>query len=173
MATSKKPKQLTAAELSKLNSALDGQKAIYILGNKYEVLIDTHFRESKLNKVAMKYLSIIQSLQHREEIDDETIANTLSLLHPLILKEFTNLPLSEIDTIEDLIKVQTALLDTGILVEVFNALPEKEVKKLTDKVDQLSKNIGQVMGELAVRQSLEGVDTSGNNEHEATGSSDK
>lgn len=162
MATRKKTKQLTAADLSQLNSALDGQKAIHILDNKYEVLIDTHFRESKLNNVAMKYITIIQSLTQRKDIDDETIANTISLLHPLILKEFTNLPLDEMNTIEDLIKVQNALLDTGILAEVFDHIPESEKKKVSDKVEQMSKDIGQVMGELALKQTLEGVEQNGN-----------
>jgi hypothetical protein len=169
------PKQLTTADLTQLNTALDTQKTIRILNDNYEVTIDTHFRESKINKVASKYLSLLQQLNQKDDISEQTIISAINLLPTLVIAEFSTVPVNpdELQTIEELINTQNALLDTGILKDVWASFDGSEIKKVTGKMDELSKSAGQIIGELAVKQSLKGVDDSGNNESEAVGSSNQ
>ncbi|MNC37176.1 hypothetical protein D3C75_857320 [compost metagenome] len=150
-------KKLTTIELNKLSSKFNKQKKVSICNNEYEVTIYTNFRETKIDRVIMEYLSYIQNLKTVQELDYNLIKDTLSLLLTLVLREFTDLPIpksKEIKNISNLIKVTHNLLDLGIFHETLNHIPEEQIAKVKERLDLVGNEGGKAMGELAVKMAV-------------------
>jgi hypothetical protein len=158
-----KSKKLTLSNISKLNSELNERKVIRVCGD-YEVQIDIKFRRTKIQKVILDYFTILQDLKKRENINDETIVHTTSLLYALIIRYFSDIPLPDIDDVEKLIQVSNSLLDLGIMEELFgeNGFPKDQVELLTKEIDKAANGIGNILGELSLQSVLsEGVEENG------------
>ncbi|MEI7025778.1 hypothetical protein [Paenibacillus sp. y28] len=149
-----KSTKLTAAAIQKENSVLNEEKLIRIL-DKYDVKIQLHFRKSQIRRVMVQYFSVLQELKRNEEVTDETIAASLSLLYALILKEFTDVPIPAIKNIEHLIKVTDMLLDTGIMEEVYDHFPKEQLELIMQEVLKAARNTGTIFGEAVIEQSLQ------------------
>lgn len=147
-------KRLTASALNKLDSKLNTQKAIHILGDQFEVKINTIFRESQIQNIVTTYLSLLQDLKSQTEIDDLLIQGTIGLLNTLTLREFTDLPIPKSNSIVDLIKVSKTLLDTGIMKETFEAFDQKQVSKIEDKIKSVNSEVGKIVGELSIASAM-------------------
>lgn len=150
-------KKLTASSLNKLNSSLNQQKTITVCGD-YEIQIDTIFRESKIQKLLIDYLTILQNLRKLDNVTDKTIINSISLVNTLIIRYFSNAPIPDIDNLVKLIQVSDALLDLGIMKSCFEHFPQSEIEKVKDALDRVSKESGRLMGEMAAKMSLDGAD---------------
>lgn len=148
-------KKLTASSLNKLNSSLNQQTTITVCGD-YEIQIDTIFRESKIQKLVIDYLTILQNLHKLEKVTEETIINSISLVNVLIIKYFSNAPIPDIDDLGKLIQVSDTLLDLGITKNCFEHFPQSEIDKVKDALDRAAKESGRLMGEMAAKMSLDG-----------------
>jgi hypothetical protein len=148
-------KKLTVAELNKLSSKFNERKKIYILDGQYEVNVNTEFRESAIENVAISYIGILEQVKSQPNASNETIKDTVALLNTLILREFTDLPIPKKNDILNLIKFTHNLLDNGIMVEVYNSIPKEQILRIQTKLEQVSKSVGEMLGELAIKTSLE------------------
>ncbi|WP_431785782.1 hypothetical protein [Paenibacillus lactis] len=148
-------KKLTVSALNKLESQLNTQRVIQILGDQYEVKIKTIFRESQIQSVVTNYLTLLQDLKSRTEVDEALIQGTIGLLNTMILREFTDLPIPKGNKIEELVKVSKTLLDSGIMKETFDKLDKDELAKIEDKIKSVNSEVGKIVGELALVSSVQ------------------
>lgn len=160
--------KLTAATINKKNQELSTKRTIYILGDQ-EVVINNTFKDSSIDKIVVDYLSIFETANKDNNIDDEILRGLASLLPVLMLREFSNVPMipKNNDDIKKLISIAFILYDTGILEEVLNAFDQEQVQKVYTKLEASSKRVGEVMGELAIKSSLsndQGDEEIGNSE---------
>lgn len=157
--TKVKAKKLTLQEIAKQDSKFNERKKIKLLG-KYDVEIDRFFRKSKVQLLLANYLTILTDLQKRENVTTETILNSSSLLHALVIKYFSDIELPSVESVEDLIIVSTALIDLNIVDELFNGdgFDKEEIEKLTNEINKSAKLIGEKIGEMAVQSTLNEVE---------------
>ncbi|MGM1044886.1 MAG: hypothetical protein ACQEXX_01930 [Bacillota bacterium] len=147
-------KKLSTATINKLNKELAKKKKIYILG-EHEVTIDLVFMESKIDKVIFDYLSLFEEASKGNAIDEDFIRGTGAILHTLILREFSDVPMIPKErNLKKIIKVTEVLYNTGIMEEVISSFATDEVKKVYNKLDQNSKRVGQILGEFAISSTL-------------------
>lgn len=149
--------KLTAAKINKLNKALDKKRKIHILEDNDEVNISVEFKESLVEKVIMDYISILEKINAAPVITDELLRGTAGILHLFILREFSDVPMipKTNDDIQKLVDVTHALYDTGIMEAVIEGFDHEQVKKVYSKLDASSKRAGELMGELAFKQTFE------------------
>lgn len=148
-------KKLTTASLNKLDSKFNEKKKIYILDGEYEVDININFRPSDIDELVMTYISALEELKSLTNVDDIQIKDTLSLLPVLILRSFTNLPIPKKNAdIASLIIISKTLYDNQFIEEVYPHFPEDQIKKVNEKINSFGKNIGNVLGELAVQSAI-------------------
>ncbi|GIP32608.1 hypothetical protein [Paenibacillus sp. J2TS4] len=159
----KPSKKLTKTVLHKIDSQLNQRKKITVLG-QYEVQIDTYFKLSKIQDVAMDYLKIITELKSRKNITDRTIMRSVALISTLAVKEFSDAPIPDLSRIDDLIKVSAQLLDTGILKEIWDAFPSDQLARLEEEINKISAEFGKQIGEAAIAASLQEQDKAANQE---------
>lgn len=143
-------KKLTAAELNKLSSKFNDKTVIRILDGEFEVSINNTFRDSDIDNVVLNYLTVLQEVQRKEQITDELIKDTVSLLNTFVLREFTDLPIPKKNDITSLIRVTKNLLDNGITNEVLSHIPPAQLARVENRIKEAQKGIGKVMGELAL-----------------------
>lgn len=163
--------KLDLKTLKKLNKELDNAvKDISVLG--YEVKINTIFKESKIDKVIFDYLSLFQEASKNGEIDEDFIRGTGAILHTLILREFSDVPMiPKQRDLNKILQVATVLYDTGVMDAVISEFEESELKKVYSKLENNSKRVGEILGEYALSSSLsERSNKDGDSkEHEGTG----
>lgn len=148
------PKKLTAASLNKLNKELDKKKEITILG-EHKVNIDTHFKDSKIDKIIFDYLSMFEETYKNNKIDEDFIRGAMAIFHTLVLREFSDVPsIPKERHIQDLIQIAEALYDTGIMEEVLLAFDQEQLQKVYKKLEVASKRTDQIIAEHALSVSL-------------------
>ena len=168
------PVPLSSKEISKLSTALDETTPIVInvQGKDYVVNINKHFRASKLEMIAVKYLEYIQKLRQKLDVTEETIIGTIKLLPTLIIMEFSDVPIDyEIKDIDDLIHVQKNLYDLGILGQVFSQFDKKEVEKVNKMITIIAKEAGKLMNDVVIQKALKEIEDESNTELESVGKS--
>lgn len=148
-------KKLTAAELNKLSSKFNDKTVIRILDGEFEVSINNTFRDSDIDNVVLNYLTVLQEVQRKEQITDELIKDTVSLLNTFVLREFTDLPIPKKNDITSLIRVTKNLLDNGITNEVLSHISPAQLVRVENRIKEAQKGIGKVMGELALISTVE------------------
>ncbi|MNW28327.1 hypothetical protein D3C74_51510 [compost metagenome] len=143
--------RLTATELNKLGSGLEEKQTIQVLG-KYDVTIHTKLRNTGIQRVLSVYLELLQGLKAANKLDDEMIAGTLNVLYTLILREFTDLPLPKKNDLTPLLRATSNLIDTGIMEEVFQHIPDSELMKVKDQMSKVQSNMAEALAEMAIVQ---------------------
>jgi len=158
MMTANKPKKLTLTEIRKQDDLLNGQKTVYVLDNKYAINIDKRFRKTKMDKYVAEYISIVQEVQKAKQVSTDDVLNIPYAAYGLAAKHFTDLPI-EYKSLDGFIVVTRRLLDLGILEQLFSGNCEEgfdpsEVERLNKTTEAAATNVGQAMGELAIREAL-------------------
>lgn len=138
-------KKLTKTRLNKLESELNERSTILVYQNQFSVNVYKVFRESIIEKVISAYVDILEQIQKEADVQGDMIKGSIILFHTLILREFTDLPIPKTDDVESLITVSNTLLDTGIIEEVFNAIPVEEMNKIEDKLISVQNNFEQII----------------------------
>lgn len=166
-------KKLSVAAINKANGALDNKKMITVLG-EYKVNINLTFKESKIDNVIFDYLTLFQEASKSGDIDEDFIRGIGAILHTLILREFSDVPMipKERD-LNKLLQVATVLYDTGVMEAVMSELDESELKRVYSKLENNSKRVGKFIGEYALSSALSegGNEDENSQEHEGTGES--
>ncbi|KAA9007389.1 hypothetical protein F4V43_02560 [Paenibacillus spiritus] len=153
-------KKLTAAELNKLGAKYNEFKTVTI--GEYEIRLQKLFQETKIESIVLEYLSYLQLLKEQPEVDLDLTKDTLSILHTLVLREFTDIPVPKknkktkpLSYLGSLIKVTHILIDEGIYVELLNNISDEEIAKVEAKLNATAKTAGQLLGELAIKNAIE------------------
>lgn len=147
-------KKLTASELNKLSAKFNNKTTIRILDGEFEVSINDVFRDTDIDNVVLNYLTVLQEVHRKEQITDELLKDTVSLLNTFVLREFTDLPIPKKNDITSLIRVTKNLMDNGITNEVLNHFPAEQLIKVEAKLKEAQKDIGKVMGDLALTSTV-------------------
>lgn len=154
-----KPKKLTLAAINRESSKFNKRKKVYVCDGQYEVLIDEHFRRTSIQNVSANYLIALQTLQGMEGIDQQAIMGASNLIYTLIMKEFSNLPIPEIDEIDKLIKVSNNLIDLGITEELFNggknSFKQSEIDLVNKQINKALENVDKILGEMGLVSEIE------------------
>lgn len=150
---------LTLDALNQENNQLNETKTIPILNGKFMIQLDKHFRRSKIQKLIVNYLELLQNLKQRENVDTDTIIGAVSLINILIVKYFSTLPIQDLKTIDDLVQMSEKLLDLGIMDQLFSDNPDiafdkSEIQLLEEQINKASKRQGELLGELALASTL-------------------
>lgn len=149
------PNKLTATTIHKLNKELDKKKTILVLG-EHEVKIDLVFKDSKIDKIVFDYLSLFEEVNKDGTLDEEFIRGTLAILNTFILRDFSDVPMIPKDrNVKKLIQVSEALYDTGIMEEVMMAFDQEQLNKVFAKLSAAGKRVGEIMGEYAIKSTLQ------------------
>lgn len=147
-------KKLTAAALNKLNNDISKRKEITILG-EYKINIDTHFKDSKIDKIVFDYLSLFEETHKNNEIDEEFIRGTMAIFHTFVLREFSDVPSIPKDrNVQKLIQVANALYDTGIMEAVLSEFDQDQLQKVYKKLEVISKRTGEITAQYALSVAL-------------------
>lgn len=151
---SKKP---TLSNLAKQAKKLDAKRQVTI--QDFDFILDSHFRNTKLQKMLLDYFDIITSLQKRDlKLDSANMLIYLSLvMNGLVLKTFTNIPFD--DDADDNVLAGTVnnLIDLDIFEQLWNSFEESELKKINDLFEKVGKNapkMNEMVGDLFVKTGL-------------------
>ncbi|OPH47623.1 hypothetical protein BC351_10565 [Paenibacillus ferrarius] len=176
---SNKTKKLSLTEYNKLEKQFNERKQIRITvilpegeTKEYDHSIATTFKPTDIQKLSIDYLSLLYELQNNPDVTSETFYNANSLLNALIVKYFSDVPVT-IDNLESIIKVSEVLFNLGIMEQLFDeskGFSKSEIEKLSATLEKNSKVFGQQFGELVIKSgfNLTGDETVGRNELEST-----
>lgn len=140
-------KKLTLTELNKIHKKYKEKEEKYILDGQYKVTVDKHWRLSIIEELIFEWQEIISLLREEEKMALNDVKNIMLLPNLLVLKYFTNIFPKNIK-FEKMLDCYDVLLDIGAFKEIFNdVLPQDELKKFYDKLEEYTKNINEI-GEL-------------------------
>jgi hypothetical protein len=100
------------------------------------------------------YMAILEEFKQRKNISTEDLYDTTTIMYGLIVSYFTNIQIPKIDKLEQLIHVTENLINLGIIEQLFKSdkgFDPDEVRFLNQEMEKAAKQIGQNIGELAVR----------------------
>ncbi|GAB6989351.1 hypothetical protein [Paenibacillus pini] len=140
-------KKLTLIDLNRFEKELDKTKKISILDNKYEVNIHTTFKDSDIEDLLHDFRTIIEKLSNTQNVE---LRNVYSIYLTLILRQFTDIPITEENEIVELIRISKVLKNKGITNEVFNEIPQDQLDYLTQKVKKSSDALNQLLKDTEV-----------------------
>ncbi|CAH0118525.1 hypothetical protein PAE9249_01014 [Paenibacillus sp. CECT 9249] len=150
-ASKPKSKKLTVAALNKLDAELNEIKTVPILGGQYQCSIDRTFRHSKIQELLFAYFALLEEAQQDGGIARKTLHRVPALLHALIVKYFTDLPLQSAETLENLTAVSHKLLDLGIMDQLFsgteNGFDPSQIEKVSKAIRKSSESLGGMLEE--------------------------
>lgn len=144
-----KVKNLTIAELKKLNKKLDTKQEVTLFINipdenenntdeksevAYKFTYDTHFRKSVEHKVLDDMIELFNVMGTNE--DAVEMATPYTAL--LIIKHFTNIHVP--DDIDEAMETLKILIDLNILNKIINSLPEDQIVKIYDSITKAIQN---------------------------------
>lgn len=139
----RKTQKVTSDFLQELDIELGKKKVIKIdtIKGKAEVEVSLYFDEIKVNKIVADLTELITPLLSSDSITADDLANPISLMPVLILREFTDLPLPLDNDLALISAVNDSLIKHGIARQVFEHMNQKEVKKLDKFVSEHFKNM--------------------------------
>lgn len=119
------------------------RKVTVVIDNKnYEILLDSKFTVDKIKNYLMGLTQMYQQLFEVNQILDIPVYTTF-----LLLKEFTDLDLSGLDSFEEAVRVVKYLDDMDALAPIINSFDQKEANRINQYVklaqenkEQLDKN---------------------------------
>lgn len=129
-------KKLTANVLKNIAKSGNEKKNILVRnalnGEEYEVALNTTFRRTAIEDAAMEYLELIKELQLRTVLNDALIKDSFKIFHILIIKNFTNVPLPNQMSVEEVIAITRDFADTGLTEQIFKHIPQSEIDKVME-----------------------------------------
>jgi hypothetical protein len=137
MAT-KKSNKLNASIIKQAHDkAFTQRKVSVIIENKtYDILLDEKFEVEKIKNVIMDLTRMYQQLYDANQIFDIPIYSTF-----LLLKYFTDLDFTDINSFEDAVKIIKYLDDFGCLDTIVNSFDQKEASKIKLYMQKAEENI--------------------------------
>jgi hypothetical protein len=148
-----KAKKLTPTKLNKLASQFNEKKKVYIsIDNEdYEVVVDKKFRRSKIFKMLIHYLQILYEIRNKKDLNVDTITDSTALINTMIIKYFSDVPLPDLDNVDDLIYASNSLYDLGITEKLINdGFDKEQIEFVFSEIDKNAKVIGERLAEIGV-----------------------
>jgi len=129
-----KVKNLTLAELQKQAKELEVQKEVTILINDqpYKFKVDETFKTTKKHRLLNDMVKLFNEVNNQQEL----LSVAPSYASILAIKHFTSIDVD--DTVEGALAMLETLVDLGILADILNEMPEKE---LVDTLDLLTRTV--------------------------------
>lgn len=135
-------KKLTANSIKNLDKALNIKKTVNIKnevnGDEYEVIVTTHLRKSAIEDVVMEYIEYLQEMNSRVIVNDKLIKDSMKLIDTLTLKRFTNLPIPNEISLEELISLTKTFGDIGLTEQIIKQIPQAELDKIAVYLKEVS-----------------------------------
>ncbi|OPH61714.1 hypothetical protein BC351_00280 [Paenibacillus ferrarius] len=130
----KKVKQLNLAAINNLHKEYEKQTE-YQFG-EYAIKIDDKFQTSKMDKLLQEYgehyRTIHSSTDSPQEMDN---AKSSSLMFMLVIKHFTDLPLPEKLTLEELLNAFSKIVNIGLFEMIINNISEENMNWVREKLE--------------------------------------
>lgn len=146
----KESKKLDPEDIEQLDKELEQEKQIILdAGEKeYEIKIDQHFRESKINDFIQelnKNLNLSKKYGGNLEEDAFTFYNLL------LVKYFTDFGKNHMQNMDlyKQLQVLDILIDYNFLVDIINSFKKEEIDKLIKRIEDVSENVMAITDEMA------------------------
>jgi len=134
-----KSKQLTLTTLKKLDAQLNETLQV-TLSNSSTILFDLHFRQTIIEEVFNKLISINKLIQEDETLKDFPIDRYTQLL---IITHFTSLKNIETKTLSEELELMRILID----LDLFKEILEKMEIEIPDEIKKFNEKIFEIMQE--------------------------
>jgi len=134
-----KNKPLTLSTLKKLDAQLNETLQV-TLSNSSTILFDLHFRQTIIEEVFNKLISINKLIQEDETLKDFPIDRYTQLL---IITHFTSLKNIETKTLSDELELMNQLID----LDLFKEILEKMEIEIPDEIKKFNEKIFEIMQE--------------------------
>jgi len=133
---SKTNKPLTLSTLKKLDSQLNETLQV-TLSNSSTILFDLHFRQTIIEEVFNKLISINKLIQEDETLNNFPIDRYTQLL---IITHFTSLKNIEIKSLSEELELMRILIDQNLFKEILEKMEIEipdEIKKFNEKIFEI------------------------------------
>ena len=134
-----KSKQLTLTTLKKLDAQLNETLQV-TLSNSSTILFDLHFRQTIIEEVFNKLISINKLIQEDETLKNFPIDRYTQLL---IITHFTSLKNIETKTLSEELELMRILID----LDLFKEILEKMEIEIPDEIKKFNEKIFEIMQE--------------------------
>jgi len=134
-------KKLNQQTISKVSTKFNERISLTVtdrFSDSYTIEINKYFKKTEIQKMIVDYFSFKEELK-TIVFDLELVRNTAFLFPALLVKYFSNVPLS--DDIVELISGTETLMDIEVFDHIVGALPQEEVERVNSMIKTMTDNI--------------------------------